>query len=312
MGSLKMRIPITCMDNSAPGEVVSSIAPPRYSLVIATLNDSGSLADCLASMVGIDPKTRFEVIIVDQNGDDRVVSLVAQFAGQLDIVHERVAFRGACRARNLGSRLARGEWLGFPDDDCQLLPDTLSEVEKLASDPQIKVVTGQTIDSAGTPNMLRWEQKTTEFSRWNMFECLTEATLFVRRDAFWAAGGFDECFGPGTSFPAAEGIDLMNRLFSRFGDDKAWYSPRIRMLHPTKIPPWNRWAVGRFHAYARGDGALIAKNPQSHMLYWGLRTVASATLQTLAFSGWRSIAYGARLIGLFSGLIAFKFRSGRT
>jgi hypothetical protein len=202
--------------------------------------------------------------------------------------------------------------LGFPDDDCELLPDTLHEVERLTADPSMRVVTGQTIDPAGAPNVMRWKQEPTEFTRWTMFGCLTEATLFVRRDAFLAAGGFDERLGPGAPFPAAEGIDLMNRLFSSLGDGKACYSPRVRMRHPTKIPPWNRWAVSRFHTYACGDGALIAKSPQPHMLYWGLRTIVAAMLQILACRGWRSVAFAARVAGLFRGFVGFHLKFGRT
>jgi hypothetical protein len=75
------------------------------------------------------------------------------------------------------------------------------------------------------------------------------------------------------------------------------------MRHPTKIPPWNRWAVCRFYEYAIGDGALIAKNPQPHMLYWGARTIFSAIRQVLFFRGWRSVAFAGRLIGLIRGFI---------
>jgi glycosyltransferase involved in cell wall biosynthesis len=278
----------------------------RYSLVIATLHDDGDLEKCFKSMLTLAEGPTFEVIVIDQNGDDRLVDLVRRFADSLSIVHERVTFRAACRARNLGVRLAKGTWVGFPDDDCQLMPDTMKEVERLTIHPQARVVTGQTVDTSGAPNVLRWKQEPINFTRWTMFGCLTEATLFVRRDAFLKVGGFDERFGPGARFPAAEGIDLINRLFADLGDGYgvACYSPRIRMIHPTKIPPWNRWAVSRFHAYACGDGGLIAKNLQLHMLYWGARTIVASSLQALSMRGWRSVAFAARLAGLFKGFFA--------
>ena len=242
----------------------------HYSLIIATLNDSGCLSRLLASLSQLEPGPTFEVIIVDQNSDDRLAHLIAHFSDKFEIVHLRVPFRGANRARNVGARTARGNWFGFPDDDCEFLPDTLLEVDRIRADPRVHVVTGQTIDENGDPNVLHWKQEPTEFTPWTMFACLTEATLFVRKESFLAAGGFDERFGPGTFYPAAEGIDLMNRLFAIAWRMKACYSPRIKLRHPTKIPPWNRWAVGRFYAYACGDGALIAKNPQPHILYLGI------------------------------------------
>lgn len=289
----------------------SASSPPRYSLIIATLDDQGDLSRNLASLAAQQDAPPFEVIIVDQNGDDRLVELAAEFSGRLRLVHARVDFRGASRARNVGARMAGGQWLGFPDDDCELFPQTLAEVDRIAADPAISVITGRTLDADGQANVLRWKEQALEFDRRRMFGCLTEATLFARRELFLAAGGFDERFGPGARFPAAEGVDLMNRMFDRIGAGKAYYSPRVAMRHPTKIPPWNRWAVSRFHQYAIGDGALIAKSPSRHMFNWGARTLASAGLQALAFNGWRSLAYAARVVGLFRGLLAYGLSSGR-
>lgn len=299
------------IESRQPGPAGSAEYLFHSSLVIATLQDDGDLAHCLASLVEQQDAPPFEVIIVDQNGDDRLVPLLASFADRLVIVHEQVAFRGANRARNIGARLARGRWLGFPDDDCRLLPDALRELVRMTAQPQVQVVTGQTVDDAGTPNILRWPQQPMPFDRWSMFRCLTEATLFLRRECFHAAGGFDERFGPGGRYHSAEGTDLMNRVFERIGEGKAWYSPQIRMKHPTKTPPWNRWAVARFHAYAIGGGALIAKTPQPHMLGWGARTLASAFLQMFTLQGWRGLAFAALIAGLLRGFVSYHLNHWR-
>lgn len=284
----------------APG-----IPDPLVSLVIATLGEARTLAACLASLVEQREAPPFEVIVVDQNGDDRLDAVVQGYADRLDILHARVAFRAASRARNHGARLARGRWLGFPDDDCRLLPDALQQAARSATEPGVRVITGQTIDDDGRPNVLRWAAAPVRFTRWTMFGCLTEATLFVDRETFLAAGGFDERFGPGGRYPAAEGIELMNRLFRQVRAGEALYNPAIRMRHPTKVPPWDRQAVRRFRTYALGDGALIAKNPEPHILYWGARTAVAAALQALAFDGWRSLAFAARLGGLCRGMGSF-------
>lgn len=283
----------------------------QFSLVIATLHDDGELQQCLQSLTRLQDTPRFEVIIVDQNGDERLLEVVASFTDLLYIQHLRVDFRGANRARNLGAGLARGLWLGFPDDDCQLFPDALVEVARLAADPRLQIITGQTVDEQGQPNVLRWKQEAMPFNHWNMFSCVTEATLFVRRERFLAVGGFDQRFGPGASYPAAEGIDLVNRLLAGLDDGQACYSPQIKMQHPSKIPPWNRWAVGRFHSYAIGDGALIAKSPQAHMLNWGLRTLVSAFIQMFSLEGWRALAFAARILGLLKGFVSFHWAAWR-
>jgi hypothetical protein len=162
------------------------------------------------------------------------------------------------------------------------------------------------VDDAGAPSVLRWGRDARHFDQATMFACVTEATLFVEREAYHAAGGFDERFGPGTRFPAAEGLDLVNRLIETLGSGCAYFTPAIQMIHPTKTPPWTRWAARRFHAYAIGNGALIAKNPQRHMLRWGARSFASAGVQVFTLPPWRSAAFAARLAGMIRGFVAFR------
>lgn len=279
-------------------------SPIRFSLVIATLQDNGDLKYCLESICKLKERAVTEVIVIDQNKENHLAAVITPFEGQLNIRHIRVDFCGVSRARNVGARLAQGDWLGFPDDDCVLFEDTLTEVDRLLSDPSLRVVAGQTVDESGSPNVLRWQPQALRFDRWTMFGCMTEATFFIERQSFLRVNGFCEDFGPGGRFPAAEGVDLMNRLFREDPDLGAMYSPTVRMQHPTKIPPWNRWAVRRFYDYARGDGGLIAKSPQPHVLWWGAKTMGAALLQLFCLRGWRSVAFAARLAGLTRGFIS--------
>jgi glycosyltransferase involved in cell wall biosynthesis len=283
--------------------------PCRFSFVIATLDDDGDLAPCLHSLAQLLPvpgQGDFEVIVVDQNPDDRLCGLLAHWATRLRIRHLQVDFRGASRARNLGAREARGAWVGFPDDDCRLLPDLLQQVALIAADPAVRVVTGQTVDESGRPNLLRWGTQRRVLTPWNMFACLTEATLFVDRTLFLAVGGFDEAFGPGAPYPAAEGVELMQRLLTHAQAGVAVYNPQIRMQHPSKIPPWNAWAVDRFHSYAIGDGAVVAKSRSANLHLWAARTLVAALLQGLFSRGLRGKAFFRRIHGLLTGYVRYR------
>jgi len=281
---------------------MSVTSKKRFSLVIATLQDDGELQHCLSSIAKLAERAVTEVIVIDQNTDNHLAGVIGQFSAQLDIQHIRVNFCAVSRARNLGAQLAQGEWLGFPDDDCILFEDTLTEVHRLTSDPTLHVVTGQTVDETGAPNVLRWQASALRFDRWNMFGCMTEATLFIKRETFLQITGFSEDFGPGGRFPAAEGIELMNRLFIQQPTMGAIYSPTVKMQHPSKIPPWNRWAARRFFEYAKGDGGLVAKSPRRHILLWAIKTTGRAFIETFSFNGWRSVAFAARLAGLAIGI----------
>lgn len=274
----------------------------QVSLIIATLDDDGDLAACLASAEALaDPGGGFELVIVDQNPDDRLAALVGRYSGRLPIVYRRVDFRGANRARNLGAGLARGQWLGFPDDDCRFLPDTLTAAAAYFAQPALHVITGRNVNEAGQPTVLRWARSARRFSPWTMFNCLTESTLFVRRASFEAVGGFDPGFGPGARYPAAEGVELLNRLFQRFGPACAQFDPAIAMVHPDKIPPWNAWARDRYAAYAFGDGAVVARHPRPHSWLWATRTLVAAGLQAALSRGWKRRAFQARVRALLAG-----------
>jgi len=276
------------------------------SLVIATLDDQGNLRLCLESLARQQHAPPFEVVIVDQHQDGRVGRIIPEFAGRLDIRHERASFRGASQARNRGARLAKGRWLGFPDDDCILAADALAQFARVAMGfADLKVITGRTVDENGASNILRWGETARRFTPFTMFSSVTEATLFVESSAYAVVGGFDERFGPGTRFPAAEGVELVNRLFREFGGRCAYYCPAIRMQHPTKVPPFTRWAVRRFHLYAIGDGALIAKSPQPHIVAWGIRTCVAAAIQVFSLPLWRSAAFAARLAGVLRGFVRY-------
>ena len=277
---------------------------PFVSLVVATLGTTGVLESMLASLTLQQAAPRFEVLVIDQNGDNRLDPVVEKFISRLAIRHEKVAFKGASRARNHGARLARGHWVGFPDDDCQLRPDTLARLAETVRTAGVLVVSGRTVDDDGKPSVLRWGEVPERFGRWSMFRCVTECTLFVERALFLSVDGFDPSFGPGAPYPAAEGIDLVNRLLGKAGHGQ--FSPGIEFVHASKIPPWTAWAVERFGRYAVGDGALIAKSFSLPLLYWGARTVLSALLNLTDPDRNRRAAYLARLRGLFEGFVHYR------
>ena len=89
----------------------------RFSLIVATLGRSREIGELLESLLA-QGRDDLEVIIVDQNADDRVAPILAPYASRLRLTHLRSSIRNANHARNLGLRAAQGEIVTFPDDDC--------------------------------------------------------------------------------------------------------------------------------------------------------------------------------------------------
>lgn len=117
------------------------------SLVVATINRTVELERFLASL---DTQTyrNFEVIVIDQNPDDRLVPVLCRHAG-LAISHLRSG-RGLSKARNVGLRATKGEIIAIPDDDCWYPPQLLSTVAAwFASRSQTDLLLGITRNADG-------------------------------------------------------------------------------------------------------------------------------------------------------------------
>lgn len=98
------------------------------SVVIPSHNNAALLAKSLAAFVAQRPHgLTFEVIVVDNNsGDDAIAALQLAFRDKLTltvVLQPRLSHPFAlCRARNIGIRLARGEWIVSMDADT--IPNT--------------------------------------------------------------------------------------------------------------------------------------------------------------------------------------------
>src|ERR1700754_3487501 len=87
---------------------------PLFSLIVCTVDRSDQLERLFASLK-VQRYTDFEVILVDQNLDDRLAGLVEGYSPSFTIRHIR-SERGISRARNNGMAIATGSYICFPDD----------------------------------------------------------------------------------------------------------------------------------------------------------------------------------------------------
>lgn len=108
----------------------SGLAPRSISVIIPTLNRKDSLLGTLDSLQQqIYPKESFEIIIVDDGGNDGTDKL-AWDEYQLNISYHFQANQGAAAARNCGVRVSGGDILIFIDDDVTLDPRYLAELSE--------------------------------------------------------------------------------------------------------------------------------------------------------------------------------------
>lgn len=287
---------------------MSSEPPTSTSLVVATFGREAELACCLGSLCEV-RGVRFEVIVVDQNSDDRVERVIASRSWPFPTKYLKVDYANASRARNDGARMAKGEWLGFPDDDCQYRPDTLQRLQNAVRDATVTMVSCAIADASGIWISLLEDEGARCIGLWSLCHPrrnIAESGLFVRHDVFSAIGGFSEQMGPGTSFPGGEGLDLALRAIRKYGGRCLLGSRQIVIEHPRPTPLFWKEAVStsqidRCYVWSIGDAALLWRHfiPAMWVRYsnYLIRSCLAAILPPSA----RRRLHRARLSGFFEG-----------
>ena len=227
-----------------------------FSLVMATRGRTSEIAAFLDSLLR-QGRDDVEVIVVDQNGDGRLDGVLSPYAGRVAVTHLRSDIANANLARNLGLRTARGDIVGYPDDDC-LYPDGLLGRVAAAfdADPALSVLTGPAESPTGGLGSGRWRAEGGPIDAATAWTSVIEFNLWLRRPVALALGGFDETMGPGTPLGSAEGNDLVLRAVA--AGHAARYEPALRVVHPDKR--MTEIAVERARLYGRGLGFALRRH----------------------------------------------------
>jgi glycosyltransferase involved in cell wall biosynthesis len=201
------------------------------SLIVATVNRVTELERLLTSLDRQSYKD-FEVIVVDQNPDDRLVPSLCSH-NNLTIYHLR-SVRGLSRARNVGLPLAKGDIIGFPDDDCWYPEQLLATVaEWFASHPEFGGLFTNLRNAGNAPIGPKRPAETSPCTKENLWHCGISPSAFLRRQVTDAVGAFDEKIGVGAAsrYQSGEDIDYFLRVLSRGLD--LCYEPAITVHHPS-------------------------------------------------------------------------------
>ena len=200
------------------------------SLIVATLGRTVELERLLESLQRQSFRD-FEVIVVDQNADERLAPVVRSYP-ELRITHIH-SDPGVSRARNLGILASRGNIVSTPDDDCWYPDDLLvSVVRWFDANEDYHALFTDVRNQNNQPMRPKLPPPSGLCTKANVWDCTVGFSGFFRREVIDAIGGFDETLGPGpdTLFKACEDIDFCIRPLS-FGF-KMWYERDLWVYHP--------------------------------------------------------------------------------
>jgi glycosyltransferase involved in cell wall biosynthesis len=250
----------------------------KFSLIMGTLGRTDEIARFLTSLQRQDHRD-FELLIVDQNLDDRLVPLIESYADKF-AVRRVLSEKGVSRARNVGLSLATGDVFAFPDDDCWYPDGLLAYVAKrLRQQATLDGLTGRFVDSEGHSEG-RWLAETQLLNRYNLWRGAISFSIFLRSDIVRRVGGFDESLGVGAGTPwgAGEETDYLLRALS--AGARIEYDRELVLRHPVKTSSFDQAARERQSRYEAGFGRVIrsAAYPPWYFPLVCARTIAGATL----------------------------------
>jgi glycosyltransferase involved in cell wall biosynthesis len=290
---------------------------PLFSLIVATYGRADVLRPLVASLLGQTFRD-FEVIVADQNPDDRVVEFLEPIAaaGHLG-AHLTLPQPNLSAARNAGIAAARGRFVAFPDDDCWYDADTLERAAAaFAADPGLDGLAARWVES---PPERGDDPGPIPNAAMRCFRAgnVASITLVLRTEAVRAAGGFDSRIGVGLWYGSGEETDLVLALLANGA--RLAHTPDVRVHHPiasTSPPPTISRQVRLDRARARGTGAIYAKH---RLPVW---VVLRGLLAPLVALPGPTLAQGAATsLGRLEGMLRWHFtetaetsgrRGGRT
>lgn len=202
---------------------------PLVSTIIPTFKRADMLPRAVRSVLA-QRYSNVEVLVVDDNTDpqeqQRVREVLEPFGPRVRLLRNARG-KGACGARNTGILSARGELIGFLDDDDRWLPEKLTEqialltqdvcIGALCSYIEIDFVFGRAVSCRGFEPILTREMALSGV-------CPTSTSLaLVRRDVLLEAGLFDE------SLPSFQDYDMWLRCLE-FGQLRYVPTPLVEFI----------------------------------------------------------------------------------
>ena len=236
------------------------------SLVICTYGRIKQLGEIIQSIrcQSVAPK---EIIIVDQNPPGFLDDLLEGCAGKVNIIHKRVTFTGASKARNFGASIATSELIAFPDDDCIYREDTIKNVIRgFERDDELGVlIAGKDEILNAAPIKTQRDNKITQIRTvLDLFKAKAETSnIFVRKKVLNKLEYvFDVKIGPGelTEWASNEETDLLVRLLQR--NIPIMKDENVRIVHHS-----SQGSLKKTLQYGMGRYELIRRNNLGIYIY---------------------------------------------
>lgn len=223
------------------------------SIIISTLNEVSTIKQTIERLRTIQ-KIDYEIIVSDGRSKDGTIELAKSLADQV-VVYEGTIRQTIADGRNLGGRIAKGEYLLFLDADVRLVeadqflqtmidrfeaePELVAATTRIKILPEVATLTDKVLSTL----MIDWPHYVNN----NIIKNGSSSgeVQFMRKSAFDQVGGFDE------KLVSCEDINMFERL-AKIGRTRMFYDLAVyhsgRRFHKVG---WFKvlfiWQVNLFH-----------------------------------------------------------------
>jgi glycosyltransferase involved in cell wall biosynthesis len=246
-----------------------------------------------------------ELIVVDQNEDDRLEAILSGSNLPFPIVHLR-SEAGLSRARNVGVALAIGEIVAFPDDDCWYPEGLLKRVvAEFEDQPSVDGLTGRSEDGQAQSSGGSFSRHKGRVDLKNVWKTGISYTIFLRSSVCAAVGPFDEELGVGapTRFGSGEESDYLIRAATLGFNIQ--YLPDLVVFHPNPVL-YDQSHCKKAFRYGMGMGRVLSKHRYkfSYNFWTIIRPIGGALLSLLTLRARKAAYHLAIAKGRLCGLLS--------
>lgn len=227
----------------------------KCSFIITLIDRYEDLWNCIASIekaYEFAKDIEVEILVIFKGDDDKRAFIRAKYPQF--VITDTVKDIGLSSGRNIGIRKSTGEYLIFVDDDGGIREDFLAVLSENIAAKKADAFCGRLRDPVSNA-IFEERHSGSRIKRlgWFDFHYFKGSSIVLKRDILEKVGFFDEEFGSGAVYYAAEDSDIFFRL-KRMGI-KILYIPDLTFFHPISNLTDPRKAFN----YSYAIGAMLAK-----------------------------------------------------
>jgi len=288
---------------------LSNISYPKISVIICTYNRVELLKGILTTLIEQDLECdHFEVIVVDNNSTDSTKEATLRLIENYSNFHYCLETKvGLSHARNRGCNDAKGIYVAYLDDDCQLPSGFLSVANRIINDIKPDVFGGPYNAFFNSPKPDWFKEKygshfTYPEARFinERPEVLHGLNLIIKKNLLKSIGGFNPDLGMiGDKIAYGEETAVIRSIKHNFPESRFYYDPELYVYHLVRENKMQwKWilnssfSTGKYNFHVFGSAlSFIGKTAKSCALFLLILLGIPRTIFGLVFRSRKTFPY---------------------